>query len=80
MPLLHTALEGCHRQEALFQAEVVSYELHTSLTLTKPRYKDIVQIHTGIDIRSVSESNAPCEWTHTHLILLAPWPVLVEMT
>ena len=72
MELLHTALEGCHGQEALFQAEVVSYESHTSLTLTKARYKDIVQIHTGIDIRSVSESNTPCERARTHLILLAP--------
>ena len=81
MALLRTALEGCRRQEVLFEAAgAVSWNLHTSIVPTKGSYKDIVQGHTGVLHTSVSESNSHCERPHTHLMLLAPQPVFVEMT
>ena len=48
MALLRTALESCHRREELFQAAgAVSWDLHTSIALTKGSYKNIVGGHTG---------------------------------
>ena len=47
--LRQTALEGCRRQEALFQtAGDVSKDLHTSLAPTKGSYHDIVNSHTDV--------------------------------
>ena len=78
--LLLTALEGCRRQQALFQAAGdVSWDFHTSIVPTKGSYKDVVQGHTSVLHRS-QRAMPFGERPRTHLIILARQPDLVEMT
>ena len=75
---LQTTLEGCRKPEELFQAAgAVSEDLHTSITLTKDRYGDIFQGHTGVSHlqRAIPLSERP----RTHPMLLARQLFLIQM-
>ena len=82
MALLQTASKGCHRLEELFRAAgAVSCQdsCTREVVPTKGSYKDIIQGHTGV-IHQSQKAIPLGERPHTHLMLLAPQPGLVEMT
>ena len=78
MALLQTALECCRRPEELFQAAGLLAKICIQ-ALHSP--KEAIKIYLMITLYYISlRAMLLGERPRTHLMLLAPQPVLVEMT
>ena len=77
--LLQAALKGCRRREELFQASCTVNLARTSIVPTNGNYKDTVNGHTGV-LHRFQRAMSLGERPHTHLMLLARQPRLVDMT